>query len=68
MFKIAKYLIYLLIGLAIYGLIWFVPKYNYVKKNPGYCANLTKNLYYCGDESDLKQVFEATLESKNQNK
>lgn len=66
MLKIAKYLFYLAIAAAILLLIWFLPKYSYIKDNPGYCVNLTKNLYYCGSESDLQAVFESTLESKNQ--
>ncbi len=65
MLKIGKYVIYLLIAALIWGLFWFLPKYSYVQKNPGYCANLTKNLYYCGTQADLKQMFETTLENKD---
>ncbi len=65
MFKIAKLLIYVAIAAAILGLFWFLPKYSYVQKNPGYCVNLTKNLYYCGTQADLKQMFETTLENKD---
>ena len=65
MLRITKYVIYLLIALAIWGLFWFLPKYSYVQKNPGYCANLTKHLYYCGTQADLKQMFETTLENKD---
>lgn len=64
MFKIAKYLLYLGIAAIIVGLFWFLPKYSYVQKNPGYCVNLTKNLYYCGTKADLKQMFETTIENK----
>lgn len=53
-----------MVGLAIWGLLWFMPKYSYVQKNPGYCANLTEHLYYCGTEADLKQMFETTIDSK----
>ena len=62
MFKITKYLLYLGIAALIWGLFWFMPKYSYVQKNPGYCVNLTKNLYYCGSQADVKEMFETTLE------
>lgn len=64
MLKLAKYGFYVLIALAVYGLIWFMPKYSYVQKNPGYCTNLTKHLYYCGTKADLQSVFDSTLNSK----
>lgn len=64
MLKIAKYLVYLGIAAVIFGLFWFMPKYSYVQKNPGYCANLTKHLYYCGTQADLKTMFETTQDSK----
>jgi hypothetical protein len=67
MFKIVKYLMYLGLAAVILGLFWFLPKYSYVQKNPGYCANLTKHLYYCGTSADLKTMFEATKESQKQN-
>ena len=58
-FKITKILFYLvLIGLAIF-LYWFIPKYSYVQKNPGFCANLTEHLYYCGSGADLNETFNA---------
>lgn len=65
MLKIAKYALYVLIAAAIWGLFWFLPKYSYVQKNPGYCVNLTKHLYYCGTKADLKSMFETTLENKD---
>jgi hypothetical protein len=64
MFKLTKYLLYAVIAVLIYGLFWFLPKYSYVQKNPGYCANLTEHLYYCGTQADLKQMFEATIENQ----
>lgn len=67
MLKIAKYLVYLGIIAIIAGLFWFLPKYSYVQKNPGYCANLTKHLYYCGTQADLKKMFETTKDSKQIN-
>lgn len=66
MIKVAKYLVYLIIAAIIGGLFWFMPKYSYVQKNPGYCVNLTKHLYYCGTQADLKAMFETTLENKDQ--
>ena len=68
MFKIAKYLVYLGIVAVVIGLFWFMPKYSYVQKNPGYCVNLTKNLYYCGTNADLKSTFEATTQTIIENK
>lgn len=67
MLKIAKYALYLGIAAIIWGLFWFLPKYSYVQKNPGYCANLTTHLYYCGTQADLKAMFETTVESQKQN-
>ncbi len=64
MLRISKYVFYVLIGLAIWGLLWFMPKYSYVQKNPGYCANLTQHLYYCGTQADLKAMFEATVKKQ----
>lgn len=65
MLKIGKYVIYLVIAALIWGLFWFLPKYSYVQKNPGYCTNLTDHLYYCGTQADLKEMFETTLENKD---
>lgn len=67
MLRISKYVFYVLIGLVIWGLFWFLPKYSYVQKNPGYCVNLTQHLYYCGTQADLKEMFEATLKKQNEN-
>ena len=57
MLKIIKILIYLAIAGIVLLLYWFLPKYSYVQKNPGYCVNLTKHLYYCGTDADLKGMF-----------
>lgn len=62
MLHLAKYLFYTLLIIAVGFGIWFLPKYSYVKDNPGYCVALTNNLYYCGDESNLDTVFETTAE------
>jgi hypothetical protein len=61
MFRITKYLVYLVIAAIVLILFWFLPKYSYVQKNPGYCVNLTEHLYYCGTEADLMEVFETTI-------
>jgi len=58
MFKSFKHLLYLLIILAVAFLYWFLPKYSYINKNPGYCVNLTKNIYYCGNNAGLDKLFE----------
>ncbi|PIR96057.1 MAG: hypothetical protein COT92_03220 [Candidatus Doudnabacteria bacterium CG10_big_fil_rev_8_21_14_0_10_42_18] len=57
MFKNLKILIYLVIILAIGFLYWFLPKYSFIQKNPGYCVNLTKNIYYCGNNAGLDKLF-----------
>ncbi len=64
MLKIAKYLVYIGIAALIWGLFWFMPKYSYVQKNPGYCVNLTEHLYYCGTDADVKEMFEKTLDNE----
>jgi hypothetical protein len=43
--------------LLIAFLYWFLPKYSFINKNPGYCVNLTKHLYYCGNEAGLDKLF-----------
>ena len=63
MFRIAKYLLYAALAVGIVFLFWFLPKYSYVQKNPGYCVNLTQHLYYCGSDADLKATFETTKAS-----
>ncbi len=60
MLHLIKYLFYAAIAAIIVFLFWFMPKYSYVQKNPGYCVNLSKHLYYCGTESDLNAVFNQT--------
>lgn len=57
MFRTLKLLIYALIAAAIIFLYWFVPKYSYIRKNPSYCTNLTKHLYYCGANASLEKLF-----------
>ena len=60
MFKILKIAVYVLIAAGIIFLYWFLPKYSYVNKNPGYCVNLTSNLYYCGNQAGLDKLFGPT--------
>jgi len=59
MFKLLKLLFYALIIALIAFLYWFLPKYSFVQKNPGYCVNLTQHLYYCGSGADLQKLFNA---------
>jgi hypothetical protein len=66
MFHIAKYVFYVLVIGVVVFLVWFLPKYSYVQKNPGYCAALTKNFYYCGNESNINEVFDSAQENKKQ--
>ena len=57
MFKFLKILFYALIAAFVLFLYWFLPKYSFVSKNPGYCVNLTKHLYYCGNQAGLDSLF-----------
>ena len=57
MFKALKIGFYILIALVIVFLYWFLPKYAFVSKNPGYCVNLTSHLYYCGNNAGLDKLF-----------
>ncbi len=57
-FKLIKYLFYALLLLVIIFLYWFLPKYSYINQHPGYCANLTKHIYYCGNEAALDKLFQ----------
>ena len=57
MLKYLKIFSYILILLVIVFLYWFLPKYSFVAKHPGYCVNLTSRLYYCGNEAGLDKLF-----------
>jgi hypothetical protein len=57
MLKRLLYLVLILIALFLY---WFLPKYSYISKNPGYCVNLTAHLYYCGNQAGLDKFFNIT--------
>lgn len=58
MFKLLKYFFYAVIFLILYFLYWFLPKYSYIHKNPGFCVNLTSHLYYCGNNAGLDKLFD----------
>jgi hypothetical protein len=57
MLRIFKFALYVIIALLVVFFAWFTPKYSYVQKNPGFCVGLTKNLYYCGSESGIGDLF-----------
>jgi hypothetical protein len=57
-FKIIKLLIYAAILALVVSYFWALPKLNFVKEHPGFCTQLTKNLYYCGDAADVKAMFQ----------
>ena len=57
MFRTLKYVFYILIILLIAFLYWFLPKYSFVQKNPGFCTNLTTHIYYCGSGADVQKIF-----------
>lgn len=58
MFKLIKYLFYLIVFSALAFLYWFLPKYSYINKNPGFCVNLTSHLYYCGNNASMDKLFQ----------
>lgn len=58
MFHFIKHIIYLVIVVAIVGYLWFLPKLNYIRENPGYCAKLTDNLYWCGSGAEIDKFFQ----------
>lgn len=58
MFKLLKYFFYAVVLLVIYFLYWFLPKYSFIHKNPGFCVNLTSNIYYCGNNASLDKLFD----------
>jgi hypothetical protein len=57
MFKSIKIIFYIFIALLVLFLYWFLPKYSYITKNPGYCVNLTSHIYYCGNNTGLDKLF-----------
>jgi len=57
MFRLLKLFFYAVIILIIGFLYWFLPKYSFVSKNPGYCVNLTSHIYYCGNNAGLEKLF-----------
>lgn len=59
MFKLIKLFFLIIIIGAVAGYFWLTPKLKYVKDNPGFCVNLTTQLFYCGTEADLKGTLQA---------
>ena len=57
--KTLKRVLIVLLVLAAAFLYWFLPKYSFVRKNPGYCTNLTSHIYYCGNQAGLEKLFGA---------
>lgn len=57
MLRTLKIFFYIIIVLLLLFLYWFLPKYSYIQKNPGYCVNLTSHLYYCGNNAGLDKLF-----------
>lgn len=66
MLHIAKYIFYLVIAGAVIFLVWFLPKYSYIQKNPGYCVALTNNFYYCGNDSNISDIYNTSKDTKQQ--
>lgn len=58
MIKLVKLIFYVALAAAILFLYWFLPKYSFIAKNPGYCTALTKNLYYCGNNATLDSILQ----------
>lgn len=57
MFKTLKTIFYVLLALLAIFLYWFLPKYSFIHKNPGFCVNLTSHIYYCGNSAGLDKFF-----------
>ena len=57
MLKLLKRVFIGILILAGIFLYWFLPKYSFVSKNPGYCVNLTAHIYYCGNNAGLDKIF-----------
>ncbi|MEK7652112.1 MAG: hypothetical protein AAB351_02850 [Patescibacteria group bacterium] len=57
MLSIIKFVLYGLFFAAAVFLYWFLPKYNYIHKNPQYCVNLTERIFYCGTDSRLESFY-----------
>ena len=55
--RLLKFCLYLLLASIIIFLYWFLPKYSFIAKNPGFCVPLTKNIYYCGSQAALDKLF-----------
>lgn len=62
MFKAIKTIFYLGLILGAVFLYWFIPKYSFIQKNPGFCAKLTSQLYYCGQDSNIDALFKTKNE------
>jgi hypothetical protein len=58
-FKLIKLVIYAAIIAIVVGYFWALPKLDFIHNNPGFCAQLTKNLYYCGDKAQVQDMFKA---------
>lgn len=48
--KITFWVAFVVIALFLY---WFLPKYSFVHKNPGYCVNVAGGFYFCGSASNI---------------
>ena len=57
MFRLFKLTFYLFLVAAALFLYWFLPKYSFISKNPGYCVRLSQHLFYCGNDSRLDRMF-----------
>ncbi len=57
MFKLLKIFFYALIVLVIGFLYWFLPKYNFIHKNPQYCVKISDHIYYCGTNSNIDKFY-----------
>ncbi len=57
MLKALKIGFYILVILVIAFLYWFLPKYSFISKNPGYCVNMAPHIYYCGNDAGLDKLF-----------
>lgn len=59
MFSLIKFVFLIAILVVAGGYYWLMPKIKYIQDNPGFCVNITTQLYYCGSEANLKGTLEA---------
>lgn len=55
--RLIKIFFWLLFLAVFLFLFWFMPKYAYIRRNPGFCVQLVSRLYFCGEQSGMNDLF-----------